>query len=381
MVKLTSTVFSNTAKVFTNVVGSQNNKIYWQNQDDGDFIYSIEITPGNYNPVDLQEEIRSKIYSVPRKYVANSNSATNYSDRIYMVVIISSTTNIVTFSAFKEALLKKPIQDINPPVQSVGDAIGTYTLTISQTGHGLFVGDSVTFAGFIGTDGIPTYVLNTVHVITSVPNSDTYTIQVTNINLEPGSRTKTGGGFSSKVLVPCSFRLLFNYPDTAGKELGFRKVGEDFAVTKFSKVISNADPYEGENVFVDTDGTNYVNDTSGNKMVLMPNSLKLAGYDYIMMVIRKFDNIVNISSNKNIGYYFAKINLRGLPGTVIYDDFISPSLIFYEPIELSQLDISFYSPSGQLYDFSGIDHNFTLEITNIEYLPEDTEIVSTLSTF
>ena len=381
MAKLTSTIFSNTAKVFTSNAANKNNKLYWQNQDDGDFIYSIEISSGNYNPLDLQEEIQNKIYAVPRKYAINNNATTSYSDRISMSVIVSSITNNVTFTAFKEAVLKKPIQDITPAPPQVGDGDGSYTLTISQTGHGLFVGDSVTFAGFTATNGIPATVLNTSHVITSVPNNDTYTIQLSDFNLATGSRVETGGGFSTRVLVPCSFRLLFNYPDTMGKELGFRNVGKSSSITKFSKIIKNSDPYEGETIYIDNDGAKYINDSSGNKMPLIPNSLKLDGDDYVIMVIRKFDNIINISKNKNISSYFAKINLRGLPGTVVYDDFVSPPLIFHEPIELSQLDVSFYSSTGELYDFNGLEHSFTIEITNIEYLPEDTGIISTLSVF
>ena len=381
MAKLTSIVVANTAKVFTDIIGSKNNKIYWQNQDDGDFIYSVDITPGNYTPVDLQQEIQSKIYSVPRKYTKNTNQSTSYSDRIYMAVIINTNTNIVTFTAFKEAVLRKPIQDITPTIPNVGDGAGSYTLTISQNGHGLFVGDTVTFADLIATNGIPASVLNKSHIIRSVLNNDTYTIQIDNFNLATGSRIQTGGGFSARVLVPCAFRLLFNYPDTIGKELGFRKVGQTSSITKFNSTITNADAYEGEIVTIDTDGIQYVNDESGNKIVLASNSLKLDGHDFIMMVIRKFDNIVNISSKKNIGSYFAKINLRGLPGTVVYDDFVCPPLTFYEPIEISQLDVSFYNPNGELYEFNGIDHNFTIEITNIEYLPENTGIVSTLSMF
>lgn len=380
MVKLTSITIPNTAKVFTNITGSQNNKIYWQNEDDGDFIYSVSIDPGNYSPSDLQTALQNKIYSVPRKYSISSNQNTSYTDRTFMAVSIDVVTNSVTFSGFKEAVLRKPIQDISPPIGQIGDGNGSYTLTISQAGHGLLVGDSVTFAGFVATTGIPAGVLNTTHIITSVPNNDSYTIEVSNFNLLSGTRTASGGGFSARALVPSAFRLLFNYNDTIGKELGFRKTGQDLAITKFKTTITNNEPYENE-IVTYTNGIAYVNDQSGNKSLLMSNSLKLDGHDFILMVIKKFDNIVNLSANKKIGSFFAKINLRGLPGTVAYDDFICPPLTFYEPIEVSSLDISFYTPDGELYDFDGIDHNFTLEITNIEYLPDNTGIVSTLAMF
>lgn len=381
MAKLTSITIPNTAKVFTNIVGYQNNKIYWQNQDDGDFIYSVEINPGNYATNDLQAALQEKIYSIPKKYTTNSNKTTSYTNYTVMVISINIITNKVSFSCFKEAVLRKPIQDISPPIPSVGDGASSYTLTISQSNHGLLVGDVVTFAGFVTTNGIPASVLNAIHVITSVINSDTYTIVISNFNLSNGTRTATGGGFSAKVLVPSAFKLLFNYPDTIGTALGFRKVGQPDAITPFSKTINNSDPYANEIVTQSVDGISYVTDTSGNKMVLTQNSLKLDGYSYIMMVIRNFNNIINLNGNKKITSYFAKINLRGLPGTVVFDDFICPQLIFNEPINVSQLDISFYTPDGQLYDFCGLDHDFMIEITNIDYIPDNTEIISTLSMF
>ncbi len=380
MVKLTSITIPNTAKVFTNVIGSQNNKIYWQNQDDGDNIYSASINPGNYAPTELQTAIQSAILSVPKKYATNTNQNTNYTNRTAMAVSIDIPTNSVTFSAFKEAVLRKPIQDISPPIPTIGDGTGSYILTISQSNHGLLPGDTVTFAGFVATEGIPASILNAIQTVVSVPNSNTYTIQVSDFNLSSGSRTASGGGFAAKALVPSAFRLLFNYPDSIGKELGFRKVGQESAVTLYGTTVSNYDPYDGEVVTQDVDGNKFVTDSSGNISPLVPNSLKLDGHDYILMVIKNFDNIINIS-NINLPSYFAKINLRGLPGTVTYDDFICPPLMFYEPIEISKLDISFYTPNGTLYDFDGIDHNFMLEITNLEYVPIDTGIVSKLAMF
>jgi hypothetical protein len=381
MVKLTSMTIPNTAKVFSNIIGNQNNKIYWKNQDDGDFIYSAEIPAGNYDPKTLQIVIQNQIYSVPKKYSNNTNQTTSYTNRTVVGVVINVPSNIVSFSCFKEATLKKPIQDILPHIPTVGDGTPPYTLTITQYNHGLLVGNTVTFTGFIATNGIPSDVLNQIHTILTVPNANTYTIKIDNFNLLTGSRSDTGGGFSCRVLVPSAFKLFFNYPDTFGKELGFRLVGQDISITPYNTVISNTDAYENEVITQDTDGTYYVSDKNGNRNFLSSNSLKLDGINYLMMTVRGLNNIINISSAKNISSYFAKINLRGLPGTMIYDDYLCPNMVFYEPIQLSKLDIAFYTPSGELYDFYGIDHNFTIEISNIEYIPIDTNIVSNYSMF
>lgn len=381
MIKMTSLSFPNTSKVFTNAPETKNTRLYWQNQDDGDFIYNIEIDPGNYSPSDLEKLIHSKVYEVQRKYSKISNLSTSYTNKNYMTVSIDTNTNKVTFSSFKEAALIKPIQDISPEIAAVGDGNPPYTLTISQSAHGLLPGNSVTFTGFVATSGIPTEVLNATHTVVSVPTSDTYTIVLDNFNLLAGTRNDTGGGYAGKALVPSAFKLLFNYPDTMGTQLGFRKVGQDVATTKFDTVITNYDSYENETVMTDTNGTKYVLDESGGKITLQGQSLKLSGYDYAIMVIRDLNNIINLSDTKTIKTCFAKVNLRGLPGTISYDDFICPPLTLYEPINLSSLEVSFYSPDGLLYDFNGLDHNFTIEITFVEYIPGETGIVSTLATF
>ena len=47
-------------KVFKNNSGKQNNKLYWQNLDDGDTVYSIEIDSGNYNATDLKAILEAR---------------------------------------------------------------------------------------------------------------------------------------------------------------------------------------------------------------------------------------------------------------------------------------------------------------------------------
>lgn len=379
MVRLLSTTFPNTTKVFNNSVDTKNTKLYWQNQDDGDFIYSIELEPGNYSPAQLETLLQNKFYEVERKYSKISGTTTSYTARNFMTVAIDKSTNLVKISGFKEANLIKPIQDISPEIPAVGSGNPPYTLTISQDAHGLLPGDSVTFSGFASTSGIPTDILNTTHVVSSVPTPDTYTVVIDSFNLLAGTRSDTGGGYAAKAHVPSAFKLLFNYNDTMGKELGFRKVGQEVAVTPFSKIITNADAYENELSFTDNDGKNFIYDESGNLIPLQSNSLKLSGYDYALMVIRKFDNITNISSNNSVVSFFAKINISDEPGSILYNTFSCPPLVFYEPIDVSSLDITFYAPDGTLYDFNGIDHSFDIELTSIEYVPNDTGIITTKS--
>ncbi len=79
----------------------------------------------------------------------------------------------------------------NNPVLTGG--IGTGTVTITSTAHGLAVGDVVTLAGLAATDGITAPQLNTTHVITAV-TANTFTVVTAGAATVGG---QTGGGAGS----------------------------------------------------------------------------------------------------------------------------------------------------------------------------------------
>ena len=69
----------------------------------------------------------------------------------------------------------------------------------------------------------------------------------------------------------------------------------------------------------------------------------------------------SLSSN-NIPNVFAKILLSDNPGTVLYNQHIQLAQYLNFPImNLNSMEFKFYSPSGELFDFNGIEHSFTLE--------------------
>ena len=76
-----------------------------------------------------------------------------------------------------------------------------------------------------------------------------------------------------------------------------------------------------------------------------------------------------------------KINLTGLPGKLVYDTFVSAPVTFYELIDLSELNVEFYTADQKLFDFNGIDHSYVLEITSLDYVPDDTGIITTNTVF
>jgi hypothetical protein len=143
--------------------------------------------------------------------------------------------------------------------------------------------------------------------------------------------------------------------------LGFPNVGETYAVTKYDKTITNKDEYEPDISPISVIDTT----TPGDSIIL-------SGNNYILMVCDELNVIETFSTIKSA---FAKILLIGIPGKVCFNTFVDTPKIFYEPIaELSTLSLSFYSPNGNLYDFNGLDHSFTLAITTLDNLPDNTNI-------
>ena len=150
------------------------------------------------------------------------------------------------------------------------------------------------------------------------------------------------------------FRLLFNYNDTFGQLLGFSDVGKNTSITQYNHTITNKMFYSP------ILGLTLDNTTAG----------------------------ININFNKNQA--FAKILLNGINnqlkgtnygdymgGNIIYNSFVKMKKIYYIPIhEISRLSFEFYTPSGELYDFNGLDHSFTLKITTLENILDNTNINS-----
>lgn len=369
MVKLISSEFPNTEKVFRDSPEEKrNNRIYFQNLDDADYVYSIDITSGSYDPESLTTEIQDKIYAITRIFEAPSTS--DFTNKNYMRVTISRNTDLVTFKSYRESLLTGPIKDTTPqidpekPIEQQQNA--TYTMKIEHQGHGVSVGDTILISGSISHLGIPADVINGEHIVTQVLDDDNYVIEVSHFNLE-SPVTETAGGNAIKIYTPNMFRLRFDFQDTAGEQLGFRNVGSENAITPYKSTITNADPYNDEPL----------TDEVGNPKTIKQNSLSLSGIPYIFMTCRELPIGFSTGPIENI---FAKINLTGIPGRVLYNTFVNTPQFYYDPIiDVSELTFEFYSPDGSLFDFNGLDHSFTLEITTIDNTPTETGISSRIS--
>lgn len=381
-VNLVSSEFPNTEKVIKALPeNKKNNKIYWQNLEDGDYVYSVEIDSGNYNPTDLVTEINNKIYGTVKRISAVDLGDpvllnATFTNNNYIQLSINTDKDLSIFRSFKEALLVKPFIEVNPSIDTKGgDTVTTaisYTITIQMSNHGLSVGDSILISGSLAYFGIPVEVINKEHLVVTIVDKDRYTIVVEHFNLGT-TRTDNGGGSAVSIFVPNIFRLRFDYTDTFGRQLGFRNVGEAVAVTSYASIISNKDMYPNEPVY----------DEAGNKIVVTNNALILSGDNYILMACSQFDTskFRGIYSSGKVKNAFGKILLTHEPGKVLFNSFVEAPVYMHDPVPtITELELFFYSPDGELFNFNGLDHSFTLEIVTIAEFPKGTGITSNIAT-
>ena len=360
-VKIISTEFPNTDKVIKNFPTiDKNNKLYFQVLQDNDYTYEIEITPGNYSTSSLAIEIKSEIENLIRNTNSNSlifndgnNSVLEKSRNFSCSVNINQFTDIFSISLFSIVIIIKGITISNQIYDDQRKRI-----IINHADHNLSVGDKITIAGASSTSGIPSSVINIEHEIESIIDSNNYVIKLP-LHNDSNTTENNGGGSAINILIPLFFRLLFDKKDTLGHLLGFRNVGETNSITSFQTTISNNIAYEYD-YFKDAVGNEiFFNETNNN---VQNNVIQLFGFNYILMTCNIFDNEESLSTNYVNGV-FAKLLLSDAPGSILFNQYIQLAEYLSKPIKsLSEFEFNFFSPSGELYEFNGLDHSFTLEI-------------------
>lgn len=365
MIRLVSTEIPNTEKVFK----ENTNKLYWQNKDDGEHVYSIEVEPGNYTPEELVDVIHNKIYNTERINVENdaenNPNIANYTKNHYIQVSIDTASDIVKFRSFRESELLRPIVEVTPDIQESAaldsDNLGEekFILTIEHANHSLAVGDIVLIKDCASHMGIPSAKINKEHRVHAVIDKDNYQIQLDRLNLSE-TRINNKGGLAVLAYTPNQFRLRFDYSDTMGSILGFRNAGQSTSISSYVIEFSNKDEYAQD----------IAKNSSGDDIIITNNHLNLSGDNYIIMTCSNFETLLD---NGSIKRAFAKLLLSDVPGKTIFNQYVSIPAIFNDPIgELSELEFTFYNPEGNLYDFEGLDHSFTLEIVTIREDPQGT---------
>lgn len=349
-IKLISTEFPNTEKVIKNYpLQKKNNMLYWQILEDGNDIYHIEITPGNYSVNSLVNELTTKISSITRQNMVllnKNNTDTNYIYYEYNLpqVEIIPQNDIFSLQFLQRITISRPLTLSSNTYEDNFDRLRVY-----HPQHNLNVNDKVIISNATTTNNIPDYIINTTHYIERILDRNTYEIKLPRYNKTLLVNDITNGGDVVVITYPIKFRLLFDRPYTLGNILGFRDVGKPNAITQYDTLITNNSLYE------------YDFDSEILNIKPLNNSINLSGDNYIFMSCPLFKEAAYTSGN--IDGIFAKILLTGEPGTVMFNQFVQCGEYFKIPINtLSEFEVAFYDPLGELFYFNNMEHSYTLEI-------------------
>ena len=348
-----------------------NDKLYWKNIQDGQNIYNIVMDEGFYSSTTFLSKLQSLMNLVPRYNYDNLNQSYNHFE-------ISMESNIqkITFSPYNLTKLPNSLSC----KQEVINSTIYYVISVKHSNSFVQVNDTVTISGSesvtINNIESGSYLL-----IDSLYINKTFTVYSINLNnsydIIIGSSeiiktvvvtVSSNGGPNVIIQTPTQVSFLFNYTDTIGNILGFKDVGYSYSILDYSSLITNQDVYINSNNL----------DSVGN---IVPYSSGFLGFvgvnNYFLMYLNDIDFVQMPNSQKAA---FAKILLTGNPGDILFNTFVSiPSTTYskYFPIsDLSQLTISFAYSDGSNVNFRNINHSFTLQITEEQYLNDDTYLNS-----
>ncbi|AYV80939.1 MAG: putative minor capsid protein, partial [Harvfovirus sp.] len=326
-------------KVYTNVISAslvssefpnteqnvnlKNNAFYWENLDDGNHIYKVELPSGNYTLEELACSLENRIAFVPRINYLGLDSMIGMN---FICFDIDPNSNLIAVRSIKKIILSNPVVNTIPSLTDFPNLEPVpVRIQISHPLHGLCPGDHIRIEGAISHLGIPECAINGDKIILSVDNPDTYTIELCHFNYLP-IRTLTGGGRAFLVSQPNYIRLRMDFCDSLCSQLGFRHIGLPTAITNYSPLIKNCDPYEDEFGIIDP-----VN--------ILPQSIKLHGslglrtYNYFLICCKQLGTISNLTGlislndsqmvdNLDSLNIFAKILLSSPPGEILYNTYV-----------------------------------------------------------
>ena len=218
LIQLRSSEFPNSEQLIRSSPPSRaNNKIFWSNEGDGTVFVSA-IDSGNYTPGTLQTEITTKMNSV-RKTNGDFHEFT---------IVVDSVTNIASFSSLSTTQLSDPFNVAAP----------SSAITVNMANHGFSLNQLITISGASSFSGINVALLNGEHVITSVPNVNSFTIEFAE-SIITSTPTNGAGGSVVRIGSGQRFRLLWSQDGSMASILGFNKTDTDFATLISNTKIDN----------------------------------------------------------------------------------------------------------------------------------------------
>lgn len=339
---------------------NKNNTLYWQNIEDGDTIYSIELEAGNYTPTNLVNAIVNKTNNTKRKNYSDENPSFNN-----FQITLDTDKNFISFTSFKLEVLPESI--IIEIVELENNYY--YKLTVIHPGNFVEVGDIIEISNCNSINTVPVTVINTEHTVYEINKTfESYSIILPRFT---PNQTKTSGNGGSAITIRSKnlTRFLFDKSDTIGKILGFNNIGEENSITVFSHITTNMD--------------NYIVDKKFNSIGNVDNRINYFNFSgdnlYLLMYLNDYQSIF---SNTTVGNAFAKILLPGALGEAVFNTFVNYPVEFDIPVSsLDQFVVRFLYPDGSVPEFNNLEHSFTLLITEKNESHEEIGTQSKKSSF
>jgi hypothetical protein len=353
-----------------------NDKLYWYNIEDGQYLYSVQIDEGYYSSKSLLDKIKEKINQVKR--ITSKDTFIVYN---YFEILLESNIQKITFLPYN---LTKLSNKLSARLEVID--FNTYViLNINHENNLVEKNDIIEIKNSTAVtynkntnEGVQILeisndYINKSHIVYNVNfDNNTYDILLGKVEeitktLILDNKEKTGG---ENILVKSKTQVsfLFDKKDTIGDIIGFKNVGDSFSITNFSSIVTNKDPY------IYSNNLNSV----GIEFDYSSGFFNLSGkFNYILMYL---NDIEFVYSNNNIPSAFAKIALSGSPGDILFDTFISQPQYIYSKIfpisSLTQITVKFLYPDGSRINFRNINHSFTLKITEEQEKNDNTNLNS-----
>jgi hypothetical protein len=342
-----------------------NNKFYWDNVVDSG-VYSIDLDSGFYTYEELKKIIEYKVSKVKRNFIFNDLYLYDY-NIINIEFSIQTNTTVVNF--YNLYMYPDCLFSLNEIDENNTD---NFIIRIHHINHNLKSGDMIIITDSIDYFTIKSDYINDPngHEIINVINNNYYQIKIKNINkITDVGNTK--GGKNIKIKYAANFRLFFNYADTFGALIGFKLNGLQTSITNYSSNYQNYTITNNQPYYKDLQKIIIVENTP-TPFDLTPSYNKI-NFRYVLLQVEKLNN----NYNPNGPSYFYKILLNGSPNSYLFNSLVQSPIYFNPPIKsIADFKFKFILPDGSLANFGNLDLSFTLELTTIDNIPENTNIAT-----
>jgi len=186
----------------------------------------------------------------------------NYAENIwYTGTMVRGTWNHAGTKSYPLASSIRERDLSSSPITTNATDPAVENLSVTDSGHGLIVGDKIILNNVSTVGGLSTVVLNDQHTVVSITDADTYTVTIADV-----ATVATGGGNTAKGIYP---NLLYNHESghdddgsamTAYIETGDIELGDGYQFWSLNRIIPDIqfrDGDSGDEVTVSLNGHNY----------------------------------------------------------------------------------------------------------------------------